>query len=478
VGGAVMPLLHLPDKKRNLFLEILVLVTSVMAITCVFKRPEDGFILFHLTGNLDFALRLDGLGSVFTCIIAILWPLATLYAFEYMRHEERTTSFFAFYTMTYGVTLGIAMAKNLVTMYLFYELLTLVSVYLVMHPMTKKALRASRIYLYYSIGGAAFAFISLVFIIMYGNTTDFILGGVLNMEKIGNHTQMMLFVYLMAFWGFGVKAAIFPFQGWLPKASVAPTPVTALLHAVAVVKAGAFAVMRLTYYCFGADFIRGTWAHFLVMSIAMLTIIYGSTMAVKETHFKRRLAYSTISNLSYILLGVTMMSTAGLLAGMIHMIVHAIMKIGSFFCAGAVLHQSGREYVDELDGLGRKMPFVFTVFTICGLSLIGIPLFGGFISKWNIAQAAMETAQEIPYAYAAVGVLLYSALMTAIYMLTIVVRAWFPNQGYEEKALEGITDPNWEMKLPLGLFAIGVLGIGLYSEPLMQILRAIAAGTL
>jgi multicomponent Na+:H+ antiporter subunit D len=478
VGGAVMPLLHLPDKKRNLLLEILVLVTSVIAVACVLNRPAEGFVLFHLTGNLDFALQLDGLGSVFTCLIAILWPLATLYSFEYMRHEERTTSFFAFYTMTYGVTLGIAMAKNLVTMYLFYELLTLVSVYLVMHPMTKKALRASRIYLYYSIGGAAFAFISLVFIIMYGNTTDFILGGVLNMEKIGEHTQMMLFVYLMAFWGFGVKAAIFPFQGWLPKASVAPTPVTALLHAVAVVKSGAFAVMRLTYYCFGADFIRGTWAHFLVMSIAMITIIYGSTMAVKETHFKRRLAYSTVSNLSYILLGATMMSTAGLLAGMIHLVVHAIMKIGGFFSAGAVLHQSGREYVDELDGLGRKMPFVFTVFTICSLSLIGIPLFGGFISKWNIAAAAMETAQELPYAYTAVGVLLYSALMTAIYMLTVVVRAWFPNRGYDEKALEGITDPNWEMKLPLGLFAIAILVIGLYSEPLMQILRAIAAGTL
>ena len=335
VGGALMPVLHLPDKKRNLLLEILVLLTSAIALTCVFRRPETGFTLFHLTGNLDFALRLDGLGSVFTCLIAILWPLSTLYAFEYMRHEERTTSFFAFYTMTYGVTMGIAMAKNLVTMYLFYELLTLVSVYLVMHPMTKKAIRASRTYLYYSIGGAAFAFISLIFVIVFGDTTDFVLGGVLNMKKIGDNVQTMLFIYLLAFWGFGVKAAVFPFQGWLPKASVAPTPVTALLHAVAVVKSGAFAVMRLTYYCFGPDFIRGTWAHFAVMSIAMLSIIYGSTMAVKETHFKRRLAFSTISNLSYILLGVTMMSPLGLLAGMSHLVFHAVMKIGSFFSAGA-----------------------------------------------------------------------------------------------------------------------------------------------
>ncbi len=476
VGGALMPVLHLPDKKRNLLLEILVLLTSAIALTCVFRRPETGFTLFHLTGNLDFALRLDGLGSVFTCLIAILWPLSTLYAFEYMRHEERTTSFFAFYTMTYGVTMGIAMAKNLVTMYLFYELLTLVSVYLVMHPMTKKAIRASRTYLYYSIGGAAFAFISLIFVIVFGDTTDFVLGGVLNMKKIGDNVQTMLFIYLLAFWGFGVKAAVFPFQGWLPKASVAPTPVTALLHAVAVVKSGAFAVMRLTYYCFGPDFIRGTWAHFAVMSIAMLSIIYGSTMAVKETHFKRRLAFSTISNLSYILLGVTMMSPLGLLAGMSHLVFHAVMKIGSFFSAGAVLHQSGKEYVDELNGLAKKMPFVFTVFTICGLSLIGIPLFAGFISKWNIAAAAMELGESYPYAYAAVLVLLYSALMTAVYILTVAIRAWFPDQGYDAAANEGITDPNWEMKLPLGIFAVTVLVFGLCSEPLMQILRLVAQG--
>ncbi|MCI8823799.1 MAG: proton-conducting membrane transporter [Lachnospiraceae bacterium] len=477
LGGALMPLLHLPEKKRNLFLELLVILTSVIAVLCVLQRPEEGFIMFHLTGNLDFALRLDGLGSVFTCLIAGLWPLATLYAFEYMRHEERTTSFFAFYTMTYGVTLGIAMAENLVTMYLFYELLTLVSVYLVMHPMTRKALHASRTYLYYSIGGAAFAFISLIFVIAFGNTTDFVPGGVLDPEKVGGSIQTIQVVYLMAFWGFGVKAAVFPFQGWLPRASVAPTPVTALLHAVAVVKSGAFAVMRLTYYCFNIEMLRGTWVHLAVMGIAMLSILYGSTMAVRETHFKRRLAFSTVSNLSYILLGVTMMSPLGLLAGISHLIFHAVMKIGAFFCAGAVLHQSGREYVDELNGLGRKMPLVFGTFVIFGLSLTGIPLFAGFISKWNIAQAAMDTGRAYPFAYAAVAVLLYSALMTGLYTLTTAVRAWFPDREPEAKNnAVSITDPNWEMKLPLGIFATVIVGLGLFSEPLMEILRSVAWG--
>lgn len=475
VGGALMPLLRLPDKKRNLLIELLVLATSALAFACVLRRPETNFVLFHLTGNMTFSLRLDGLGCVFTCLIAALWPLATLYAFEYMRHEERTTSFFCCYTMTYGVTLGVAMSEDLVTMYLFYELLTLVSVYLVMHPMTRKALRASRTYLYYSIGGAAFAFIGLVFLILYGTTTNFVLGGVLDMEKVGGNVQLILLVYVLAFLGFGVKAAIFPFSGWLPKASVAPTPVTALLHAVAVVKSGAFALMRLTYYSFGTDFLRGTWAHFAVMSIAMISVVYGSTMAVRETHFKRRLAYSTISNLSYVIMAVTMMSPAGLLAAMCHMVVHAVMKIGAFFCSGAVLHQSGVEYIDELNGLGRRMPFTFGTFVIFGCSLAGIPLFGGFISKWCIAMAAVETAREIPYAYAVVGVLLYAALMTAIYVFTVVVRAFFPDLGSVTPHPE-VTDPNWEMCLPLALFAVATLVLGLQSGPLLEILQSIASG--
>ena len=254
-------------------------------------------------------------------------------------------------------------------------------------------------------------------------------------------------------------------------------PVTALLHAVAVVKSGAFAVMRLTYYCFNIEMLRGTWVHLAVMGIAMLSILYGSTMAVRETHFKRRLAFSTVSNLSYILLGVTMMSPLGLLAGISHLIFHAVMKIGAFFCAGAVLHQSGREYVDELNGLGRKMPLVFGTFVIFGLSLTGIPLFAGFISKWNIAQAAMDTGRAYPFAYAAVAVLLYSALMTGLYTLTTAVRAWFPDREPEAKNnAVSITDPNWEMKLPLGIFATVIVGLGLFSEPLMEILRSVAWG--
>ena len=211
--------------------------------------------------------------------------------------------FFAYYVMTYGVTAGIALAGNLVTMYLCYEMLTLVTFPLVLFPMTKEAKRASRRYLYYSIGGAAFAFIGLVFVLSYSVTgnTEFMPGGILIPEAANAHRNLLLFVYVLAFFGFGVKAALFPLHGWLPKAAVAPTPVTALLHAVAVVKSGAFAILRFTYFSYGAWFLQGTWAQWAVMTGALLTIGYGSTMAVREIHWKRRLAYSTISNLSYIL---------------------------------------------------------------------------------------------------------------------------------------------------------------------------------
>lgn len=518
-GGAAILFSPYRHKRRisQRLTEGLVILNSLLVLLLITTRVGDSVVLFHLFGELRLEFRIDGMGRIFAGLVAVLWPLATLYAFEYMEHEEKTHTFFAYYVMTYGITVGIAFAGNLVTLYLFYELMTLVTFPLVMFTMTKEAIRASRKYLYYSLGGAAFAFFSLVFIMTYGGSTEFVLGGVLNQEAVQGHANILLAMYVFAFFGFGVKAAIFPFHGWLPSASVAPTPVTALLHAVAVVKSGAFAILRLTYYSYGAGFLKGTWAQWFVMGAAMVTIVYGSTMAVKEIHFKRRLAYSTISNLSYILLAVTMMSPLGMLAALSHLVFHAFMKICGFFCAGAVMHRSGKEYVYELDGMGYQMPVTFACFTIASLSLIGIPPFAGFISKWNIAQAAVDCGE--PMAYAAVGVLLYSALMTAVYMLTVVVRAYFPKtmtvHGHDNAAGASIagdsvagasaagtsatgasaagtsavgasvagasaagrlTDPSWKMKLPLIFFAAVIILLGLYSRPLIHYFEQLAGG--
>ncbi len=475
IAGALVPMLSF--KKRwhmEVFLESAVILNSILVWYLLQHHSDSTFLLAHFTGDLSICFKVDGMGMVFAGLVSALWPFATLYAFEYMTKEEHEKIFFLFYTMTYGITLGIALSANLLTMYFFYELLTLVTVPLVMHTLTREAILASRKYLYYSLGGAAFAFIGLIMIIIYGTTTDFILGGVLDLTKIGGRTNVLLFVYVMAFLGFGVKAAVFPFNSWLPQAGVAPTPVTALLHAVAVVKSGAFAIIRLTYYSFGVDFLKGTWAQTTVMLVVMFTIVYGCSRAVKETHLKRRLAYSTISNLSYILFGVTIMTPLGLVGALTHLIFHAVIKICSFFCAGAIIHQTEKQYVHELDGMGYRMPCVFGIFTVSALALMGVPGLAGFISKWNLASAAVESGN--PVAYFGIACLLISALLTAIYMLTIVVRAFFPGKDFDDSSIKEFKDPNWKMLLPLFVFVFFIIAFGLYSQPLTDFFRDVAAG--
>lgn len=475
LAGAVSPFIKFKKRThRMLYLETVVVLTSVLVFSLFINRPAEVFEVVRFTGNLSISFYVDGMTMVFGGLVAALWPFAMLYSFEYMKHEKHEEVFFAFYTATYGVTLGIAMASDFLTMYFFYELLTLVTVPLVLHTLTREAILATRKYLYYSLGGAAFGFIGLVFMLTYGMSNNFTLGGVLDLAAIGDKTDIFLFVYVLAFFGFGVKAAICPFNSWLPDAGVAPTPVTALLHAVAVVKAGAFAIIRITYYCFGPDFLRDTWAQYITMAAVIFTIVYGCSRAVKETHLKRRLAYSTISNLSYILFGVVLMSPAGLVGATSHMLFHGVMKICSFFCVGAVMYKTGKSYVHEIDGFGRKMPFVFGFFTVSSLALMGVPGLAGFISKWNLASAAVQSDNVM--AYVGIGALLISALLTAIYMLTIVIRAFFPEKDFDYGTIKTVKDPNWCMLLPLGVFCAAMVCFGLFSAPIVEFLTNVANG--
>ena len=467
----------LPFKKKQqlyVFLETIMVLTSIIVWRLILGGTTEVFHVVHFFNDLSISFKIDGMTMVFAGLVSFLWPLATLYAFEYMEHHERRETFFMFYSLAYGVTLGIAFASDMLTMYFFYELLTLSTVPLVMHTLEREAILASRKYLYYSLGGAAFALMGMVFLMVYGDTLEFTLGGVLSMEKAAGHEGILLWIYLFAFLGFGVKAAIFPLSGWLPTAGVAPTPVTALLHAVAVVKAGVFALIRLTYYSFGADFLRGSWVQNVVMALAMFTTVYGCSRALKESHIKRRLAYSTVSNLSYIIFGITIMTPMGLVGALCHLVCHAVMKICSFMCAGAFMHQTGKKYIYEMDGMGRKMPVVFGCFTVSALGLMGVPGFAGFISKWNLTKAAVESENVL--SYFGIVALLISALLTAIYMLTVVVRAFFPKREFDYQTIEGVKDPSWQMKLPLILCAIGTVLLGLCSGQLVEFFGNVAKG--
>ena len=475
LGAAILPLFHFESRnKRQMYVGTIVVLNTIFTYLLLWYGPSEGITLFKLTEDFSIALRIDGLSKVFAGLVAALWPFATLFAFEYMTHEKRENYFFSFYTGTFGVTVGIAFSANIATLYLFYELLTLITLPLVMHSMNEKSIKAGITYIAYSVGGAAMAFIGIVMLMKYGTPSDFVFGGVLDAAKIGDKNNLVLLGYVFAFFGFGVKTAVFPFYKWLPMAGVAPTPVTALLHAVAVVKSGAFAIMRVTYFCFGAAFLRGTWAQYVVMTAVLITILFGSSMALKEQHLKRRLAYSTISNLSYILFGVVLMTPAGLVGGLTHMIFHGIMKIALFFCVGAVMFKTHKEYVYEIEGFGRKMPFVFSIFTVAAIALVGVPPLTGFISKWNLAFAAVETGDMLP----AIGVfvLLISALLTAMYLLTIAVRAFFPAKGFDETKLAHVEDPRWYMTVPLMAFTVAIIAFGIHSAPLVEFFTRIANG--
>lgn len=475
IGGVLTPLLPFQNRKTMMwYLETIVLATSALVWKLLLNGTTEVFHIIHFVEDLSISFKIDGMSMVFAGLVSLLWPLAVLYSFEYMEHEEREKIFFMFYSITYGITLGIAFASDLLSMYFFYELLTLSTVPLVLHTLKREAILAARKYLYYSIGGAAFAMIGLVFVLIYGVTCEFQMGGVLNMALIGDKKNLLLWVYLLAFMGFGVKAAIWPLSSWLPDAGVAPTPVTALLHAVAVVKAGVFAMIRLTYYSFGTSFLRGTWVQNVVMGFAMFTIVYGCSMALKETHIKRRLAWSTVSNLSYVIFGISIMTPLGLAGALCHLVFHAVMKINAFFCAGAFMQRTGKSYIYEMDGMGRKMPVVFGCFTVSALGLMGVPGLAGFISKWNLAGAAVESMNV--QAYFGIACLLISALLTALYMMNAVIRAFLPKRDFDYGKLSGVSDPGWKMCLPLLVFSASILMLGIFSGPLVRFFRDIADG--
>ena len=471
LGGLALPLFRFRSRRlRAWCVEAVTLATSVLAGLLCLRGQGSELPLFCLGEGLALSFRVDGLSLVFTGLIAFLWPLATLYAFEYMAHEEREKAFFTWYTLSYAVTLAVSMAANLLTLYVFYEFLTLVTLPLVTHKRNGASLRAGWKYVIYSLSGAALAFIGLAVLLHHGSGTEFVLGGSLAAE--GGDT-LLIVVFVLAFLGFSVKAAMFPLHAWLPAASVAPTPVTALLHAVAVVNAGAYACMRLIYYCYGTAFLSGTWGQTAVLALAAFTVVFGSAVAVREQHFKRRLVYSTVSNLSYILLGAALMTPAGMVGAMTHMVCHGLMKITLFYCAGAVLVKTGREYVQDLRGYGKKMPFTFAVYTLAAMALVGVPPLAGFLSKWNLLTAAAGSGLPV-MGYVSVGALIVSAILTAIYLLSVAVTAYFMPLNTGETA--ETCDPSWRMKVPFAVLSCAIIAVGLLGAPLTDWLSRIAAG--
>ena len=459
-------------KTRERWVLSLVVVNTIFVLYAIYCT-EGAATLFAFNDKLSVAFHIDGLSTIFGTMVSILWVLTTIYAFEYMTHEGSEDRFFAYFVITYGVVIGVAFAGNFLTMYLFYEFLTLATLPMVMHTMDDKAMHAGKTYILYMMFGAALALAGFIFIYTYGTTLDFVYGGVIDSELIVGNEESLKIIFVATFFGFGVKASVFPFYRWLPKASVAPTPVTALLHAVAVVKSGVFAIIRVLYFSFGTRYLVGSWAQNVMLIATAITIVFGSMVALRTPHIKRRFAYSTISNLSYILFGVALMTPAGLAAGLLHMIYHAVIKITLFFAAGAILYKTHREYLYEIEGFGYKMPITFLTMSIVGISLIGVPPFAGFHSKWALATAAVETAN--PVAYIGIVALIISAVLTGLYIFYVIVRGYFPRKKtYAVGYYDNVSDPNWYMTIPLVILALITLMIGMFPDILLQLLERIA----
>lgn len=461
-------------KYRNRFAGAAVTACSLINLALMIRPPAGELTLAELTPEVSISLRMDGMGIVFLALVSFLWPLASLYSFEYMAEEEHQSRFFACYTACYGITAGVALSANLMTMYLFVELLTLITVPLVAHEGDRRSMKAARKYLVYSVGGATLSLIGIMMLIVRTGGADFLPGGAAGAE---NGDGMLTLAWMLTFLGFGVKAAVFPLHAWLPEASVAPTPVTALLHAVAVVKSGAFAVLRSTYFAFGTAVLAGTWGQKAGLVLSAATILYGSVTAFREQHMKRRLAYSTVSNLSYILFGGMLMTAGGLTAAMSHLLFHGVIKITLFFCIGTVMCKTGRAYSRDLSGLGSRMPRTFAAFSIAALALTGTPLLPGFISKMNLLRAAAEADCGV-YGMIGMAALLLSALVTAAYLLLPAARVWIPRKEPETRFTDRDQDPGWRMLTAFGVLCVTMILLGCCAGPVMNILENLLAGAL
>ena len=374
---------------------------------------------FSIVLGFDFLLRADLLSLILVTLSSVLWLFTTIYAIGYMEGSPNRSRFFGFFSLCVTASVGVALAGNLITFFIFYELLTLSTYPLVVHRGTEDSLEAGRTYLLYTMAGGAILFVGVVWLHVIAGPVDFQLAGVLH--GLSAHVRPHLtIIFVLLIMGLGVKAALVPFHGWLPVAMVAPAPVSALLHAVAVVKAGAFGIVRVVYDVYGIEFAHGLGVLTPLAVVASITIIYGSLRALAQDDLKRRLAYSTVSQVSYIVLGVSILGQTATTGGVVHLVHQGLMKITLFFCAGLFAETVHVKSVSAMGGIGRRMPVTMAAFTIGAFGMIGVPPIAGFISKWHLGLGALEAGQ--PWI---IGVLLASTVLNAAYFLPILYVGWF-----------------------------------------------------
>lgn len=461
------------DRKTLVTLTGLSLViTAALAITALLTAKE-GFTLFYLTKTLPIYFRIDSVGTLFSLLAVTVLLCAGFFSFEYMKHEEHESRYYGFYLILFGVLNALCFAGNLITFYLFFELLTLSSMPLVLHNGSREAIMAGLKYLFYSLCGAYGALFGIYFLYRNCDSLTFTTDGALRASAVTEHGGILLLTAFVMLLGFGVKAGMFPMHAWLPTAHpVAPAPASAVLSAV-IVKAGVLATIRVIGM-FGPDFLRGTWVQTVWIGLTLITVFMGSMLAYREPVIKKRLAYSTVSQLSYILFGLAVMNETSFTGALCHVLAHGFIKAVLFLCAGAIICQTGKTRVEEMRGIGKEMPLTLWCFAIASLGLIGIPPTGGFVSKWYLALGSLQSGLPV-FDMLGPVILLVSALLTAGYLLPPVIQGFFPGADFDYGSLQK-KEPCRLMTVPILILTILSVLIGLFPDMIVNFIHMTITG--
>ena len=460
---ATLPIMAFNDRAPNLRegSTLMAAVAKFMIVAAMIPTVMQGggfeLTLAEVIPGVPIQLRVDGMGLFFALVASFLWIFTSLYSIGYMRSlgEHDQTRYFASFAVAISATIGVAFSANLLTMYLFYEMLSLSTYPLVTHEQNDEARASGRKYLTYILGTSiGLALPAMLITYQLAGTLDFTQGGILAGCASPSTVALLLVLFIFGF----AKAGIMPFHGWLPAAMVAPTPVSSFLHGVAVVKVGVFSILRVIFDIFGPELLRDLNLGVVITTIASITILTASLVALTQDNLKRRLAYSTIGQLSYMILGAGMLTAAGMTGGILHIAMHAFGKITLFFCAGAIYVAHHKKYISQMDGLGRKMPITYLAFFLGSMSIIGMPPMGGFISKWNLVIGAVEGDHLL-----LLLVLLISSLLNAAYFFPIVYRGFFAKAPEGEEAT-GIQEAPIFCLLPLSVTALASLALFFYSD--------------
>lgn len=468
----ILPVLKRNRKAMVIYTMIALCIGGVSNLLIILNG-ELCFTIATLTDGVSIALRSDELSRFFAVLMLFVWILVGVYSFGYMEHEKHQIRYFGFYIMVMGVLSGLYFSANLVTLYFFYELMTLTTLPLVIHSLKKKAVAAGYKYLLYSVAGALMALMCIFFLFRYTTTLDFVAGGSLDRAALAGNEGVLLAMVFLSIIGFGCKAGMFPLEGWLPTAHPeAPAPASAVLSGI-ITKSGVIAIIRVVYYSVGADFIRGSWVQYAWMVLALITVFLGSMMAYREPLLKKRLAYSTVSQVSYVLFGLSVMNSVGFMGALMHVYFHSLVKNVLFMCSGSIIHQTGCTTVAELRGIGKRMPVTIWCFTLVSITLIGIPPTSAFLSKWYLASGALS-ADIGAFSWIGPVILLVSALLTAGYLLPVTVKGFFPGTEAEPKFFEKC-ETGVEMLVPIVTFTVLAVVLGMFPGPVMDAITRITS---